>query len=75
MFLQMMGPDQVSDLVASEGDQNDWLWKAVRKGVAPAFAPHALRYHSISFRSTHSTLKDAVCTDLLCCKRYMSQST
>ena len=39
----MMGPDKIGDLVASEGDQNDWLWKAVRKGVAPAFAPQALR--------------------------------
>lgn len=39
-----MGPDNIGDLVASSGDADDWLWKTVRKGVAPAFAPHALRY-------------------------------
>ena len=42
--MQLMGPDSsVGDLVASDGGPGDWLWKAVRKGVAPAFAPQALR--------------------------------
>ena len=44
--MQLMGPDNIGDLVASTGDADDWLWKVVRKGVAPAFAPHALRYVS-----------------------------
>ena len=38
-----MGPSGVADLVTAESDSEDWLWRTVRKGVAPAFAPQALR--------------------------------
>ena len=41
--MQLMGPDDVADLVSAQSDANDWLWKTVRKGVAPAFATQALR--------------------------------
>lgn len=39
-----MGPEGVADLVTSQSDPEDWLWKTVRKGIAPAFAAQALRY-------------------------------
>ena len=42
-LLQLMGPSGIADLVTAESDAEDWLWKTVRKGVAPAFAPQALR--------------------------------
>ena len=41
--LQLMGPARIADLVTAESNSEDWLWKTVRKGVAPAFAPQALR--------------------------------
>lgn len=43
LALQLMGPAGIADLVTSQSDPGDWLWKTVRKGVAPAFAPQALR--------------------------------
>ncbi|KAL0023129.1 hypothetical protein WJX77_004743 [Trebouxia sp. C0004] len=42
-FRQLMGPAGIADLVTAQSDPGDWLWKTVRKGVAPAFAPQALR--------------------------------
>ena len=42
-MLQLMGPSGIADLVTAESDPEDWLWKTVRKGVAPAFAAQALR--------------------------------
>ena len=33
----------MADFMSTEGDAEDWLWKAVRRGVAPAFAARALR--------------------------------
>ncbi len=44
--LQLMGPAGIADLVTAQSDPGDWLWKTVRKGVAPAFAPQALRSDS-----------------------------
>lgn len=41
--LQLMGPAGIPDLVTAESDPNDWLWRTVRKGVAPAFAAQAMR--------------------------------
>lgn len=38
-----MGPEGIADLVTAQSDPGDWLWRTVRKGVAPAFAPQALR--------------------------------
>lgn len=38
-----MGPAGIPDLVTAESDPEDWLWKTVRKGVAPAFAAQAMR--------------------------------
>jgi len=43
LALQLMGPAGIADLVTAQSDTEDWLWKTVRKGVAPAFAPQALR--------------------------------
>lgn len=43
LALQLMGPAGIADLVTAQSDPGDWLWKTVRKGVAPAFAPQALR--------------------------------
>jgi hypothetical protein len=43
LALQLMGPAGVADLVSAQSDPGDWRWKTVRKGVAPAFAPQALR--------------------------------
>ncbi|KAL3139484.1 hypothetical protein ABBQ38_003809 [Trebouxia sp. C0009 RCD-2024] len=42
-FRQLMSPSGKADFLSAEGDAEDWLWKAVRRGVAPAFAPSALR--------------------------------
>lgn len=41
--LQLMSPSGKADFLSAEGDADDWLWKVVRRGVAPAFAPRALR--------------------------------
>ena len=38
-----MGPSGIADLVTADSDPEDWLWKTVRKGVAPAFAAQALK--------------------------------
>lgn len=38
-----MGPAGIPDLVTADSDPEDWLWKTVRKGVAPAFAAQAMR--------------------------------
>ncbi len=46
LALQLMGPAGIADLVTAQSDPGDWLWKTVRKGVAPAFAPQALRSDS-----------------------------
>ena len=43
LALQLLGPAGIADLVTAQSDPGDWLWKTVRKGVAPAFAPQALR--------------------------------
>lgn len=43
LLLQLMSPSGKADFLSAEGDAEDWLWKAVRRGVAPAFAPSALR--------------------------------
>lgn len=48
--LQLMSPNGKADFLSAEGDAEDWLWKTVRRGIAPAFAPRALRC------STHVTL-------------------
>ncbi|DBB04194.1 TPA: hypothetical protein ACH3X1_013234 [Trebouxia sp. C0004] len=42
-FRQLMSPDGRADFLSAEGDSEDWLWRTVRRGVAPAFAPTALR--------------------------------
>ena len=42
-MLQLMGPSGIADLVTAESDPEDWLWRTVRKGIAPAFAAQALR--------------------------------
>ncbi len=42
-IMQLMSPSGRADFLSAEGDAQDWLWKAVRRGVAPAFAPKALR--------------------------------
>ena len=41
--LQLMSPHGRADFLSAEGDSEDWLWRTVRRGVAPAFAPKALR--------------------------------
>ena len=41
--LQLMSPSGNADFLSAEGDAKDWVWKAVRRGIAPAFAPRALR--------------------------------
>lgn len=38
-----MSPSGNADFLSAEGTADDWLWKAVRRGIAPAFAPRALR--------------------------------
>lgn len=49
-MLQLMGPAGIPDLVTAESDPEDWLWKTVRKGVAPAFAAQAMKSVAVVFR-------------------------
>ena len=47
-----MGPAGIPDLVTADSDPEDWLWKTVRKGVAPAFAAQAMRSVDAVCKST-----------------------
>ena len=44
--LQLMSPSGKADFLSAEGDVKDLLWKAVRRGVAPAFGAKALRCYT-----------------------------
>ena len=48
-MLQLMGPAGIPDLVTAQSDPDDWLWKTVRKGVAPAFAAQAMKSVAVVF--------------------------
>lgn len=59
-ILQLMSPTGKADFLSAEGDAEDWLWKVVRRGVAPAFAPRALR----CTQGRQTTFQAHVCTQI-----------
>lgn len=59
-FRQLMSPSGKADFLSAEGDAEDWLWKVVRRGVAPAFAPRALRCR----QACQTTCRAHVCNHL-----------
>lgn len=56
-----MSPTSGADFLSAEGDSEDWLWRAVRRGVAPAFAPKALRCHTQAIDTRQDVLRKCHC--------------